>query len=141
MKKGIILTIVVLVVLGIVAFFIFNNSSTPSGTQTKTEKSVVSAAEGSSSTVTSGSPRIINVDASRFQFTPEIITVKKGELVKIMINNLDTTHGIMIPDLNVSGIDSVEFTADKAGTYEFRCPTMCGEGHREMKGTLIVQAS
>ena len=44
----------------------------------------------------------------------------------------------MIPDLGVSGIDSVEFTADKAGTFEFRCPTMCGQGHMNMKGTLIV---
>ncbi len=83
--------------------------------------------------------KVINIDASRFQYSQNVIKVKKGEHVKILINNKDTQHGITIPDLGVSGIDSVEFTADKAGTYEFRCPTMCGKGHKDMKGTLIVE--
>ncbi len=80
----------------------------------------------------------ITIEAERFEYSPSTITVKKGEKVKLVINNEDTTHGISIPELGVTGIDSVEFTPDKAGTFSFRCPTFCGDGHREMTGTLIV---
>ena len=86
-----------------------------------------------------GNTKIISISAERFNYTPGTITIKKGEHVKIVMNNKDTQHGIVIPDFNVKGIDSVEFTPDKAGTFEFHCPTFCGEGHREMKGTLIVE--
>jgi cytochrome c oxidase subunit 2 len=34
---------------------------------------------------------------------------------------------------------TIEFTADKAGTFEFKCFVCCGMGHRKKKGKLIVQ--
>jgi cytochrome c oxidase subunit 2 len=34
---------------------------------------------------------------------------------------------------------TVEFTADKSGTFQFRGSTVCGLGHRGMKGTLVVE--
>ena len=34
---------------------------------------------------------------------------------------------------------TVEFLAQKAGTYHFRCCTVCGFHHRSMKGELIVE--
>ncbi len=83
--------------------------------------------------------KVITIQASRWSYTPGTITVKKGEHVTLMMNNTDKGHGIAIPDLGVSGIDSVEFTPDKAGTYEFHCPTFCGQGHQNMTGTLIVE--
>jgi len=82
--------------------------------------------------------RIIQVNATSFEYSPNVITVKKGDPVKIIINDVDKTHGIAVPDLGVNGIGSVEFTPDKIGTFSFRCPTYCGSGHREMTGTLIV---
>lgn len=96
----------------------------------------------SANVVSSGSNapiKTITLDASRFQYSPGTITVNKGDHVHIVINNVDTTHGIAIPDFGVSGVDSVDFVADKTGTFTFKCPTMCGSGHRTMTGTLIVQ--
>lgn len=81
----------------------------------------------------------IYLDANRFEYSQPIITVKEGDHVIINVNNVDTTHGIAIPDFNVSGKTSVDFIANKKGTFEFHCPTMCGPGHREMGGTLIVE--
>ena len=94
----------------------------------------------SGDTDTSGKDVVITVDAQRWQYSMSTITVKKGDHVKIIINNKDTTHGMTIPEYGVSGIDSIEFTADKSGTFEFRCPTPCGSGHMGMKGTLVVEA-
>lgn len=91
--------------------------------------------------IDSESPKIntITIQAERFEYTPNVVRVKKGEKVKIIVDSKDTAHGIVIPDFGVSGIYSVEFTADKAGTFTFKCPTYCGEGHNEMTGTLIVE--
>ena len=124
MKKRILIVLSILVVVLITFFYFLGNSS---GNQPK----VID--DNKSPT------KIVNIDAGRFVFTPDTITVKKGEHVKFVINNRDTTHGIIIPDLKVSGIDSVEFTASESGTYAFHCPTVCGKGHREMKGLLIVE--
>ncbi|MDO8459476.1 MAG: cupredoxin domain-containing protein [Nanoarchaeota archaeon] len=97
--------------------------------------------QGSSGRVIQGdvTTKVINIVAARWQYTPSTITVNKGDYVIININNTDKDHGISIPDLGLSGIESLEFTADKVGTFQFQCPTFCGTGHRNMTGTLIVQ--
>jgi len=83
--------------------------------------------------------REISINAKRFNFSPGIITVKEGERVRLLINNQDTTHGINIPDLGVSGNNVVEFTADKKGEFTFYCGNYCGAGHSGMQGTIIVE--
>lgn len=87
---------------------------------------------------TGGDVREIAVDAQRFEFSPSVINVNQGETVRLNINNLDTTHGVRIPELGVSGNDVVEFTASEKGTYTFYCNTFCGEGHSAMSGTIVV---
>lgn len=79
------------------------------------------------------------VNAFRFGYTPDTITVNKGDKVKIIINNTDTLHGIRIPDLNLKGNDLIEFTADKTGEFDWYCAVYCGEEHMKMKGKLIVK--
>jgi len=79
------------------------------------------------------------VKAFRFGYEPDAITVNKGDLVKLVIDNTDTLHGIRIPDLGVSGNDVIEFTANKTGEFTWYCAVMCGSGHRAMNGTLTVR--
>jgi cytochrome c oxidase subunit 2 len=78
--------------------------------------------------------------AKDFEYDQKEIRVKKGDKVKITLESDDGGHGFTIPDFNVTinGNGSAEFTADKAGQYEFHCSVMCGSGHMQMKGTLIV---
>lgn len=79
------------------------------------------------------------VKAFRFGYTPDEITVNKGDKIRIVINNSDTRHGMRIPELGVSGNDSVEFVADKQGEFTWYCNSMCGSGHMQMRGKLIVK--
>jgi len=79
------------------------------------------------------------INASRFSYSPDTITVNKGDKVKILINNVDAPHGIQIPALGIYGADSIEFTAQTSGEYEWNCYIPCGPGHREMRGTLIIK--
>ena len=83
--------------------------------------------------------RDISIDAVRYKYTPELIEINKGERVRININNIDTLHGIRIPEFNVKGENSVEFTANKTGEFEFYCTVYCGDQHKEMKGKIIVK--
>lgn len=79
------------------------------------------------------------INAFRFSYEPNVITVNKNDKVKILINNTDTIHGIRIPDLGISGNDFIEFTAGKSGQFAWYCNTFCGGGHTQMQGTLIVK--
>lgn len=83
--------------------------------------------------------KVFNVNAYRFGYSPDTITVNNGDMVKIIINNTDTLHGIRIPELNIKGNDVIEFTANKSGEFTWYCANMCGNGHMQMKGKLIVK--
>ena len=87
----------------------------------------------------------IQMTAKKYEYNPNVITVKKGERVKLVITALDRDHGFR---LEAYGIDqklkkgeatTIEFTADKAGTFEFKCSVYCGHGHGKMKGKLVVE--
>ncbi len=84
------------------------------------------------------SAKEIKVRAFQFGYDPMTITVNKGERVKIVIDNLDTPHGMRIPDFGVKGTDGVEFVANKTGSFPWYCNVPCGPGHRAMNGTLVV---
>ena len=87
----------------------------------------------------------IKVTAKKYQFDPNVITVKKGDHVKLVITALDRDHGFKLEAFNIDqklkkgDPATIEFTADKAGTFPFQCSDFCGLGHRKMKGKLVVQ--
>ena len=86
----------------------------------------------------------IQVTLRKYEFTPGSLRVRKGEQVKLLMAAADHDHGFKLDDFNINQkipkgtTVVVEFTADKAGTFQFRCSSVCGLGHRNMKGTLVV---
>ena len=93
-----------------------------------------------------GTPQqLIQVKAERFKFTPDIIRVKTGTLVRLEVTSVEGEHGFQLGSF---GIDEeieegqtriVEFYASKAGEYNFRCSHFCGIGHLGMTGKVIVE--
>lgn len=87
----------------------------------------------------------IDMTAKKWEFTPSTITVKEGSEVKLNIRSVDVTHGFRIAEFGVSETLSpgktvtVEFTADKKGTFSFFCTVFCGSGHSGMRGQLVVE--
>ena len=87
----------------------------------------------------------VEIEAGSFYFKPNKIKVDKGQKVRVTLKAVSLMHNFTIDEFNVksetvqngnTGI--VEFTPDKAGTFEF----YCGIGqHRAngQKGTLIVE--
>lgn len=88
---------------------------------------------------------VINMTAKNFEFDPAVITVKKGEKVRLLITATDRDHGIKIDGYDINQVlkkgstETIEFTADKAGTFVFKCSVYCGHGHGRMKGKLVVE--
>jgi cytochrome c oxidase subunit II len=81
------------------------------------------------------------VTAKDFEFSKKEIDVKKGDKVKITLQSDDGGHGLAIPkyNVNIQGNGSAEFTADKTGTFQYYCSVMCGSGHPNMTGKLVVK--
>jgi cytochrome c oxidase subunit 2 len=78
-------------------------------------------------------------------YTPNQITVKKGEKVRLILKSIDVTHGFAIDELDIATEVApgppkvIEFTPERAGRFEFYCVVRCGKDHLKMRGVLIVQ--
>ncbi|MBI2107465.1 cupredoxin domain-containing protein [Candidatus Woesearchaeota archaeon] len=92
-----------------------------------------------------GEIKEFEITAKQFSFEPSVITVNKGDTVKLKITSVDVTHGFAINEFNINEriergkIVNVEFIADKIGTFPFYCSIVCGTGHSGMRGELIVK--
>jgi cytochrome c oxidase subunit II len=92
-------------------------------------------------------PKEFKLTAKKYGFSPDTITVKQGDKVRLTITALDKDHGFKIEAFHVDEKlpegqpVNVEFTADQAGTFPFACSKFCGLGHSKMKGKLTVEAA
>ena len=87
----------------------------------------------------------IKVTAKKYEFSPSVIKVKQGAHVRLVITAADHDHGFKLEAFQINQLlkkgeaTTVEFTADKAGTFPFACSHYCGFGHKRMKGELVVE--
>ncbi len=126
-----------------------DNSMSDDSMSAISESSDTETSDDSSSAATSTKPvsdvRVINVTADNFKFTPNIITVKKGEKVVVHLSDANGVHGFGSKDLgfnvtiNPGETKDVTIPTDKAGTFSFRCTVPCGPGHMDMTGQIIIQ--
>ena len=93
----------------------------------------------------SGEVKEFKITAKQFQFEPSTIEVSKGDRVRLIVTSTDVPHGIAISEYNINERlnpgepVTIEFTADKEGTFTAFCSVFCGSGHSGMKGKIIVK--
>ena len=97
------------------------------------------------SSPSAGEVRTIEVEAGSFYYSPAQIRVKKGETVRIVMNSVDMMHDLVIDELNVripvtqSGkSNTVEFTADTVGEFEYYCSVGSHRAQGQV-GTIVVE--
>jgi cytochrome c oxidase subunit 2 len=89
-------------------------------------------------------PRVIEVRAKRFVFTPNQIRLAPHEAVVFELTAEDVPMGFSIPQYGVRADVlpgppvRLAAQAGDAGTVEFLCDIFCGSGHETMNGTLVV---
>lgn len=93
---------------------------------------------------TSATPIEIRITARQFEFQPSAITLQKDKPVRLIITAVDVEHGFAIEALSINkklkpNVPTVvEFTPNHTGRFVFACSIMCGSGHDEMAGELVV---
>lgn len=86
------------------------------------------------------------VSGNEFAFVPKTLTAVKGDTVKVTFTNTGKLpHNFVIKELNVQGktiqpgqTDTVTFTADKAGSFEYYC-SVGTHKDKGMVGMLTVE--
>jgi heme/copper-type cytochrome/quinol oxidase subunit 2 len=95
----------------------------------------------------SPSPRVIEINAERFQFWPSQVIVMEGEEVELRLRSDDTIHGFRIVGVGANleipkrghGYAVTRFTGSRPGRYTFECNRLCGAGHNFMRGVINVR--
>ena len=114
----------------------------------------------------SPSTHTIDFKAAKYGYTPARIIVNRGDKIVIKPTSLDVTHGFDLDGYPVElilkqqgvayqkytweddngkqvadwdKVSEVEFVADKAGKFTYRCTQVCGNLHPFMTGELIVR--
>lgn len=96
--------------------------------------------------VSTGAVKEFTITGDNFSFSPSTIKVKKGDKVKITFINSEGFHDFVIDEFGAAtkqlrspASEVLEFTADKAGTFEYYCSVGT---HRAMgmKGMLVVES-
>ena len=71
-----------------------------------------------------------------------------GERITLLVSSADGVHGVGIRKFKVNTLVprggrqvTIEFTASEAGTFPIVCSEACGDGHDDMRGSLVVTAS
>ena len=89
--------------------------------------------------------REIRVTVKKYEYAPNVIHVKEGERVRLILTALDRKHGFELKEWKIKtevekGEEAaVEFVASRSGEFEFKCSVFCGFGHGRVKGKLIVE--
>ncbi len=82
--------------------------------------------------------------ADQFAFDPPVLRVNRGDRVLLTLQAADVVHGFYLDGYSIEarvepGISQqVEFVADRAGKYRYRCSVSCGTLHPFMIGELVV---
>ena len=68
-----------------------------------------------------------------------------GKPVKALLRSADVLHNFYVPELRakmdmVPGqVSYIWFTPTRTGTFDVLCAELCGVGHPQMRGKLVVQ--
>jgi cytochrome c oxidase subunit 2 len=89
--------------------------------------------------------RVIDITAERFKFTPNLITIKKGETVTLRLTSQDVTHGFFLKPMKIDEVivpgkpTELTLTPQVAGRFTTICDHFCGSGHGGMNMTIVVE--
>jgi cytochrome c oxidase subunit II len=88
---------------------------------------------------------VIEITAKRFAFSPDKITLKKGQTVRLRLHSEDVTHGFFLRPLKLDEeipagqTTDVIVTPQEAGTFTTICDHFCGANHGNMNMTIVVE--
>ena len=91
------------------------------------------------------SPKVIEITAKKFEFSPAEVKIARGVPVTLRLKSLDRVHGFLQKDLGLDATieptqaTDVTIEPATAGRYLVICDDYCGSGHGNMKMTIVVE--
>jgi len=89
--------------------------------------------------------KYVKLYASEWKWSPQEIRVEQGTLVQIEALSYDSSRRFDLKEYKLKvalpqdKLVTFEFTADKKGTFKWKCGRPCGNGCAKMVGQLIVE--
>ena len=89
--------------------------------------------------------REFTMTAKDYRFTPARLEVTQDDLVKVTVQSQDVAYSLTIDEYRVSkripagGSTTLEFRADRVGTFAFYSSMTSDSRHANMRGELIVR--
>ena len=89
--------------------------------------------------------RSVAVTARKYAFEPEVIDVRRNDIVRLTITSADIAHSFTVDAYRIQkriapgGSITFEFRADEVGRFPFYCSLRADPGCTEMRGELIVR--
>lgn len=84
----------------------------------------------------------LKITATNWKFDQTEYKVAKGSTLNVNFLSKEGIHEVDIQGLDVhltKANSTKSVTFDKPGTYEIHCVLPCGQGHADMKATLVVE--
>ena len=96
----------------------------------------------------SGPPdTVLSIVMKKWEITPSRVQVPQGARVELVVATADIEHGLGVPELGINepvqpGKPAViRFLAETPGVYPMRCSILCGRGHDQMTGEIVIEAN
>ena len=86
----------------------------------------------------------ITMTAHQFAYDPPVLRVNRGDRIRLTLRATDVVHGFYLDGYDLEArlepglSQQVEFVADRAGKFRYRCSVSCGSLHPFMIGELVV---
>lgn len=95
----------------------------------------------------SGPPNtVIKVVMKKWEIDPSRIVVPQGARVELIVSTADIEHGLGVRGLGINEPVQpgqppavIRFLAQTPGTYPMRCSILCGKGHKDMLGEIVIE--
>jgi heme/copper-type cytochrome/quinol oxidase subunit 2 len=90
--------------------------------------------------------REFTLRAREYRFSPSRIEVAQDDLVKVTVQSEDVAYSLTIDEYRVSkrvpagGSTTLEFRADRTGTFPYYSNLTSDSRHAQMRGELVVRA-
>jgi heme/copper-type cytochrome/quinol oxidase subunit 2 len=105
--------------------------------------------------------RRVDMKARQYAYDPPVLTVNKGDTVRVRIVSEDVVHGFYLEGYDIDAkvvpqspyielshpsrpkdkphkVEEILFVANRAGKFRYRCSHTCGTMHPFMNGELVV---
>lgn len=87
----------------------------------------------------------IPVVMKKWKVEPEVIRIQRGQVVALVVSTPDVQHGFHVPTLGIQEPIQPRMPAtiilrvDEPGEHMIECDIICGPGHDDMIGKIVVE--